>query len=234
MTSCSRTRAGIVVVAVAVVAVMLPARMDAGASQRATAPRLRESRLPAQMPEAFGGGEVVLEVTVDPRGAVARIDRVRVTPPYAELVADSAALWQFDPATLVIDGRSEHIAAQVLVVALFRPPSFYAGPAPGPPPQTLGAPSARLPRVQSVVMPAYPPTATGNGVVLVEIELNGRAESRAYRIVGPPSGFDSAALDAVRAWRFGTPAAADAPDPLFVYAVVGFRAPLAPVAPQRR
>ena len=136
MTSCSRTRAGIVVVAVAVVAVMLPARMDAGASQRATAPRLRESRLPAQMPEAFGGGEVVLEVTVDPRGAVARIDGVRVTPPYAELVADSAALWQFDPATVVIDGRSERIAAQVLVVALFRPPSFWSWWEVSPAPKT--------------------------------------------------------------------------------------------------
>ena len=234
MTSCSRTRAGIVVVAVAVVAVMLPARMDAGASQRATAPRLRESRLPAQIPEAFGGGEVVLEVTVDPRGAVARIDRVRVTPPYAELVADSAALWQFDPATVVIDGRSQRIAAQVLVVALFRPPSFYAGPAPVVPPQSLGVPSPRLPRLTTVAMPAYPPTATGSGMVLVEIELSRHAEPRGYRTIGPVTGFDAAALDAVRGWQFGAPAAADAPDPLFVYAVVGFRAPLAPVTPQRR
>jgi len=186
------------------------------------------------MPEAFGGGEVVLEIYVDPRGAVIRIDRVRVTPPYTDLVVNSSAAWQFEPATAVIEGHPTPLTGSVLVVAAFRPPSFYAGPAPGTPPQTIGVPSARLPLVRSVVMPAYPPTATGNGLVLIEIEMNRRAEPRGYRIVGPTSGFDSAALDAVRAWRFGAPEATDASDPLFAYAIVGFRAPLEPATrPQR-
>jgi hypothetical protein len=219
--------------AAAVVTVMLGARIDVVAGQHATAPRLREGRIPTQMPEALGGGEVILEVTVDTRGTVTRVDRVRVTPPYADLVANSAAEWRFEPATVEFEGRLVGIEAPVLVVALFRPPLFYSGPAPGVPPEIRGAASAGLPRLQSLVMPVYPPTATGNGFVLVEIEMSGRAEPRSYRIVGPASGFDAAALDAVRAWRFGTPLAAHAPDPLFVYAVVGFRAPLAPVTPRR-
>ena len=80
-------------------------------------------------------------------------------------------------------------------------------------------------------MPAYPPTATGSGIVLVEIEMTARTEPRGYRVVSPASGFDGAALDAVRAWRFSTPRTVHAPEQVFVYAVLGFRAPLAPATP---
>ena len=223
-----------VVFAVSVLSVMLSASRDAGAGQRATAPRLRDAHLAAQMPEAVGGGEAVLELTVDSRGAVTHIDAIRVTPPYTDFVADSAAEWQFEPATIVSEGRPVGIDARVLIVAVFRPPTFYSGAGQRVPPETRGTPSVGLPRLQSLVMPVYPPTATGNGVVLVEIEVSARAESHAYRIVGPASGFDAAGIDAVRAWRFAAPQAVDAPDHLFVYAVVGFRAPLAPATPQRK
>jgi hypothetical protein len=212
---------------------ILSAAVGAELEERSTSPRLRESRLPAQLPQALGGGDVVLELSIDSRGTVAQVERVRVTPPYADLVVDSTAEWRFEPATVMVEGRATSVAASVLVVAVFRPASFYSGPAPGVAPQVLGAPSPRLPRVESLAMPAYPPTATGNGIVLVEIEMSRRVEPRTYRIVGPPSGFDAAALDAVRTWRFGAPQTLDAPDPLFVYAMVGFRAPLAPVSPRR-
>jgi len=221
-------------ISAALVALILSAAVGAALEQRSTSPRLRESRLPAQIPQAFGGGEVVLELTVDSRGVVTRIDRIRVTPPYADIVVNAATEWQFEPATIMLDGRATSIAASVLVVAVFRPASFYSGPAPGVAPQVLGAPSPRVPRVESIVMPAYPPTATGDGIVLVEIEMSGHAEPRGYRIVGPASGFDTAALDAVRAWRFGAPQAPDVPDRPFAYAVVGFRTPLAPGTRRRQ
>jgi hypothetical protein len=221
-------------ISAALVAVILSAALGASAEPRSTSPRLREGRLPAQIPQAFGGGEVVLELTVDARGSVTRIERIRVTPPYADLLVNSAAQWRFEPATVAIEGRATSVAAAVLVVAVFRPASLYAGPAPGVPPQVLGAPSPRVPRVESIVMPAYPPTATGDEIVLVEIEMSGHAEPRGYRIVGPASGFDTAALDAVRDWRFGAPQAPDVPDRLFAYAVVGFRTPLAPGTRQRQ
>jgi TonB family protein len=212
---------------------MLSATVGAAVEQRSTSPRLREGRLPAQIPQALGGGEVVLELSIDSRGAVTQVERVRVTPPYADLVVNSAAEWRFEPATVMLEGRTIAVAGSVLVVAVFRPASFYAGPAPGVAPQVLGASSPLVPRVESIVMPAYPPKGTGGGIVLVEIEMNSRAETSSYRIVRPASGFDAAALDAVRAWRFGAPQTLDVPDPLFVYAMVGFRAPLAPVTPRR-
>jgi outer membrane biosynthesis protein TonB len=183
------------------------------------------------MPEAFGGGEVVLELAVDSSGAVTRVEHLRVTPPYADVLARSAAAWRFEPATTTIDGHTTAVPARVLVVALFRPASFYAGPAPGIPLQVRGLPSPQLPNPDSLVMPAYPPTATGSGIVLVEIEMTARTGPRGYRVVSPASGFDGAALDAVRAWRFSTPRAVNALEPVFVYAVLGFRAPLAPATP---
>jgi outer membrane biosynthesis protein TonB len=211
--------------------VVLAAIVGAASAQDATSPRLREAGLPARIPEALGGGEVVLELAVDSSGAVTRVEHLRVTPPYADVLAGSAAAWRFEPATELIDERIAAVPARVLVVALFRPASFYAGPAPGIPPQVRAVPSPQLPTPTSLVMPAYPPTATGSGIVLVEIEMTARAEPRGYRILRPASGFDGAALDAVRAWRFGVPQAASASDRLFVYAVLGFRAPLAPATP---
>jgi hypothetical protein len=71
-------------------------------------------------------------------------------------------------------------------------------------------------------------------MVLIEIEMNARAEPRGYRVLSRGSGFDDAALDAVRAWRLRAPRAVETPEPLFVYAVLGFRAPLAPAAPTHR
>jgi hypothetical protein len=147
------------------VALLLSAAVGAAIEERSTSPRLRESRLPAQIPRALGGGEVVLELSIDSRGTVAHVERVRVTPPYADLVVDSSAEWRFEPATIMVEGRATSVAASVLVVAVFRPASFYSGPAPGPPPQVLGASSPRVLRVESIVMPAYPPTATGDGIV---------------------------------------------------------------------
>ena len=216
---------------------LLALALDAGGQgQRATGPRLRDGSVLPQIPElveAVGGGEVVLELSVDARGTVGRVEPIRTTPPYTDLVANAAAGWQFEPATSLIEGRVTATAAPVLVVAVFRPPTLYGGPARGVVPQTVGVASTRLPRLVSVVMPAYPPTATGNGIVLAEIELSGRAASRGYRILGPASGFDSAALDAVRAWRFDAPAAPDGTDRIFVYAVLGFRTPIVPIASTR-
>jgi TonB family protein len=194
-------------------------------AQVPTAPRLRSVGVVGAIPPGFGGGEVVLEVTVDRDGAVAHIERVRTAPPYLDFAVSSVAQWRFTPATTVIDRLITPVAAPVLVVALFRPPLVYAGPAPGPRAQVIGALSRSVPSVASVALPAYPPTAIGDGVVVVEIEMQ-RGEPRSYRIVGPTSGFDSAALDAVRSWRFAPPQDSDVPDTLFAYALLGFRAPL--------
>lgn len=205
---------------------LLVGAISADANPVATAPRLRDGGLSAPTPVAFGGGQVVLDVTVDAGGVVTRVDAVQATPPYTEVIAAAAGSWRFEPALALIDGRPTAVPGHVLVVAVFRPPSLYAGPAPGAAPEVRGVPSPGLPQPESVTMPAYPPTAVGDATVMVEIDMTGRAEAPGYRVVSPTSGFDSAALDAVKAWRFSPPRAPDAPNRLFVYAVLGFRTPV--------
>ena len=225
-----RNRRVLVACIAVVVAMMLSPRVDFAADPPPVAPRLRQAPIRMQMPEmALGGGEVALELTVSASGTVTRVDHLVVTPPYADLMSDTVSAWRFDPAMATKDGRTQPIAARVLVIGLFRPPSLYSGPSAGVQPKTVAAPSAALPSLQSQVLPPYPANATGNGIVLVEIEMTNRAVTRNWRVVGGSLGFESAALDAVRAWQFAAPRAADVPDKLYVYAVVGFRTPLAPV-----
>lgn len=220
-------------VPIAALIVAMAAAAGVASDQDPTSPRLYEGRVGADIPRAFGGGEVVLELTIDSEGSVAEVERVRMTPPYLDFAVKSVAQWRFTPATAVIDGRVTTVAAPVLVVAVFRPPLVYAGSAPGPRAQVFGALSHRVPSVESLALPAYPPMAIGDGVVAVEIEMR-RGEPRNYRIVGPASGFDAAALDAVRSWRFGPPLDSDVPNTIFAYALLGFRAPLTLPAERRR
>lgn len=205
--------------------VAMAAAAGVARAQDLTAPRLSDGRVGADIPRAFGGGEVVLELTIDSEGSVTDVKRITITPPYLDFAVKSVAEWQFTPATAVTDGRVTTVAAPVLVVAVFRPPLVYAGPAPGPRPQVLGSLSRRVPSIDSIALPAYPPMAIGDGVVVVEIEIRS-GEPLNYRVVGPVSGFDEAALDAVRSWRFGPPQDSDVPETTFAYAVLGFRAPL--------
>jgi TonB family protein len=206
-------------------AVLLVIATAAASQPGATAPRLRSGPTPEPAPEAFGAGEVLLEATVAPSGAVAAITPLRDTPPFTERLLDAVSKWQFAAGTAIVDGKLTAAAAPVLVVGAFRAPTLYAGPAPGAVPQTLARPSARVPALQSVVMPNYPAKAVGDGFVIVEIEMTRLGVTRGYRVITTASGFDLAALDAVRAWRFTPPSAATA-ERLFVYAVIGFRSPV--------
>jgi TonB family protein len=91
----------------------------------------------------------------------------------------------------------------------------------------VGEPSPELPQPGVLTMPvAYPPRSIRDGTVLVEIELTAAAMATGHRVLSPPSGFDSAALETVRGWRFGFPTEPTGAAQLFAYALVGFREPI--------
>lgn len=214
----------------ALAGVALAVTLGVVAPQDATAPRLRDGDLPAGIPPALGGGEVLLELTINAAGAVERLDVLRSTPPYTELVAGAVAKWRFEPATAIVEQKRTQATGHVLVAALFRPPLLYGGPAAGVPPKSVAVPSPYVPTPAALVLPAYPPTARGDALVLIEIEMGRDGKLRGTRVVGPSTGFDAAALDAVTQWRFTPPRAPGVPSAMFVYAVFGFRAPLGPAS----
>ncbi|HEX6164848.1 MAG TPA: hypothetical protein VFZ31_15880, partial [Vicinamibacterales bacterium] len=103
-------------------AALIVAAAAAASGQAPTAPRLYDGGVAANIPRAHGGGEVVLELTIDSAGAVSQVNRVRLTPPYLDFVVTTVERWRFTPATATADGRVGAVAAPVLVVAVFRPP----------------------------------------------------------------------------------------------------------------
>lgn len=215
-------RAPWMAVAIAILAVGLAAAAD-----DIKAPRLKGGGpVPTADRLAIGGGEVAVELHVGNDGTVTEVAPLTSTPPFTEAVTAAVRSWRFEPAQDTIDERLVAVPGRVLVLAAFRPPAVYASPAPGGPSQLLGRPSAALPQPGALTMPAYPPRVFGDGTVLVEIEMSPAGAPREYRVLGPKSGFDAAALEAVRAWRFGPPSLSRLPDPLYVYAIIGFREPV--------
>lgn len=201
------------------------------ASQTQPVPTAARLRAGASVPLApalvVGGGEVVLDLTVSTRGAVAKVTPVRATPPFTDLMSAAVKGWRFDGATATVKGVLQPAEGHVLVVAVFRPPQVFAGPTLGEPPAEVGPPSRSLPQPGALMMPAaYPPRAVRDGTVLIEIELSAAAVALSHRVMSPASVFDSAALETVKEWRFGFPSEPSGADRLYAYAVVGFREPI--------
>jgi hypothetical protein len=213
-----------------VLALLFSFAAPAVAQLEPTAARLHAGAMvPLAPPLLIGGGEVVLDVTVDTDGSAKRIDLVRSTPSYTELMTGAVRGWRFEPAKGSVEGVIQPVEGHVLVLAVFRPPEVYSEPARGVPTVIVDEPSAELPRVGVLTKPLmYPPRAVRDGTVLIEIELTAAAVPREHRVMSPPSGFDSSALETVKLWRFDYPRQPTGASSLFVYAVVGFREPITP------
>jgi TonB family protein len=176
---------------------------------------------------AIGGGEVAVDVTVDTGGAVTAVAPLRATPPFTDLVVNTVRGWRFQPATAVVEKQAKPAEGHVLVVGVFRPPQVYSTPARGEPVKVVGKPSPEVPQPGTHPVPlSYPPRAVRDGTVLIEIELTAAGVARGHRVMSPASPFDSAALEAVKTWRFGFPAKPTGATQLWVYAIVGFREPI--------
>lgn len=188
--------------------------------------KLVQDGLPEQPKLTVGGGEVLLELAVTSSGAVGRVDRLRVTPPYGDLVASAVENWRFKPATIVKDGRRESAESKVLVAALFRPPAMYMGGTLGEPVRDLAPPSGEAPSVRELIAPPYPPNAKADALILVEVEVGSGGTVAETRVLRSGGVFDDAAIEAIKRWSFTPPRIAGAPTS-FAYIIVGFREPVA-------
>jgi outer membrane biosynthesis protein TonB len=206
----------------AVVAGLLIALGGLAAGQAFEPARLRSGSLPARQPvQVVGGGEVLLELAVGADGAVADVTTLRDTPPFTELLREAAASWRFEPAT----ENAGALAWPVLLAAVFRPPALM-GPAPGPAARDLERPCTRIPFPVDRVVPPYPPTALGDGLVLAEVTVGADGQVGDVRSVEGGTPFVQAARDAARQWRFRPACRHDRPVPVRAYLAFGFRSPV--------
>ena len=179
-----------------------------------------------------GGGEVLLEVTVDRTGAISVIKPLRETATFTERMTQSVKTWRFKPAEKDIPEAqrkpggpsTERVDAKVLVAAVFRRPSVI-GLTLGEPVRDVAAASADIPSPTSIVPPAYPPSALSPGVVLVEVQVNaiGAVSDANVRLSAP--GFDSVALSTASQWKFRPAKSGGANAPAVAYIVFGFPVP---------
>jgi TonB family protein len=180
-----------------------------------------------------GGGQVLLELTVAPDGAVIGSRPLRATPSFTERIQSTSSSWRFAPAEAMFEPRDQRpggplthpIESKVLVAGVFRPPTLI-GPSIGEPITDVANPSDDIPFPLSVIQPMYPPNARDAGVVLVEARVNasGAVIGAVVKISSP--GFDSPALDAARQWRFRPARVGGVFVPSLAYIVFGFPMPL--------
>jgi outer membrane biosynthesis protein TonB len=223
---------------VAIAVLALSAALPVSAQRLAfTPPRLLTADLtPLPAPTIIGGGEVLIEATVDRTGRVTRPNVLRGTPPYTNMVLDAVTTWRFEAASVrSVDGRDESVDMPVVIAAVYRAPVLMNAPTIGEVPKDWSKPSGDVAYPIAMEMPNYPPTARDGGVVLLEVKLNEAGAMTDTRGVASVGGFDSAARDALAQWRFRGAMYRSRPVPSTAYVLFGFRQPigLGPAQPCR-
>ncbi len=186
---------------------------------------------------AVGGGQVLVDLTVDSRGRVADARLLRATPPFSDVVMQAVRGWQFTPAMAAAPSRPSGeppvpvpTLSHVLVAAVYRPPSLNA-PTLGERPRDVARPSDEVAFPTAITVPAYPPRAFNAGVVVLEVLVEPDGAIGAVETVRSAPPFDEAARSAVRAWQFLPARERGAPVAAFVYVVFGFPVPVGPGRP---
>jgi hypothetical protein len=206
-----------------------------------TPPRLLKADLsPLPAPNIAGGGEVLIEATVDRTGRLIRPNVRRGTPPYTNMVLDAIATWRFEAASVRnVDGRDEAVDMPIAIAAVYRPPVLMNAPTIGEVPKDWSKPSGDLAYPIATEMPNYPPNARDGGVVLLEVTLNDAGAIAETRSIASTGGFESAARDALSRWRFKGGMYRSRPVPTTAYVLFGFRQPVVssprlPLPPSQR
>ncbi len=175
---------------------------------------------------------MLLEVSVDRTGAVTGIRPLRETATFTERMVQSVKTWHFTPAEGPIPSAqrkpggptTQPVDTKVLVAGVFVRPSVI-GVTLGEPIKDVAAASADIPFPSTLVTPPMPPGIRTPGVALVEVNVDASGGVTDATLRVPAPGFDSAALDAARKWKFRAARPGGSTAPAVVYIVFGFPVP---------
>jgi TonB family protein len=204
--------------------------LTAHAADGPTPARYAAGSAPLLPVNAIGGGEVLLQVAVDPTGRVETVKPLRTTPPFTEPLIDAVRTWRFFPAT---DDKAALTPSTVLVAELMRAPTFLV-PTFGELPRDVLAPRADVAFPTATMTPAFPPTAHASGVVIVEARIDRDGPPADVSVVRSAPPFDEAARSAAAQWRFRAARGVELPAATYAYIVFGFPMPITgepPTAP---
>lgn len=191
--------------------------------------RFSSGSVPLPPPQTVGWLEAVLQVSVSAAGTVAVIETLRATEPLAGMLTAAVKRWTFQPAL----ENSDAVASHVLVAAVYRPATLFNPPRSEAPPVDLAQLAEGFPFPTFTTPPAYPPTALGDGVLLVEVLVDADGKVRTATVLrSSGAAFDSSAIRAAVSWRFRPGRRGNVPTPALAYLVLGFRRPVVSIAPR--
>ena len=185
--------------------------------------------LPGIAQQAVGGGEAIVELSIDTAGRVEKVTPIRTTPPFTEMLIDSVRGWKFEPATddpLGPDGKRQgrrSVQSKVLVAALYRAPTLLT-PTLGERPATVASASRDVPFPANTSEPQFPTRSLFAGVVMIEARISSSG-AVTPRVLSSASPMDSAAMQAAQQWRFFPATVKDEAD-TYAYLIFGFPQPV--------
>jgi TonB family protein len=90
----------------------------------------------------------------------------------------------------------------------------------------VASPSDEIPFPTTTIVAPYPATALGDGMVLVEVQVEPGGTAANARVVRSAPPFDGPALAAARQWRFRPARLHGQPIATLAYILFGFRQPI--------
>lgn len=160
--------------------------------------RLLKGERPEVPVQAVGGGLVLLDASVDADGSVGTVRTVVSVSPYTQALRVVTPRFRFRAAR----AGEEPTPSHVLVAGYFRPPALMVtGPVVAP--RDMPQPQVAMPA--SVTPPQYPPSARGSATVIVDTRIDPQGAVTSAVVIESAAGFDGAAVEAARAWRFEVP-----------------------------
>ena len=201
------------------------------AQQPYTPPRLAAGSPPGIAMQAVGGGQALVELSIAADGAVENVTTLRSTPPFTDMLIDHVRAWRFTPALddpIGRDGKAQGLRAvpsRVLVAAVYRPPTLMT-PTQGERPVNVAAASPDVPYPSAIREPVFPPKVLNAGVVMIEARLDAAGAISVARVLSATPGFEDAALQAARQWRFSPPRVPKRRAEAYVYLIFGFPQPV--------
>jgi TonB family protein len=148
-------------------------------------------------------GVVVLDVSLDERGASPGTTVVRDIPSLTSAATSSIPSWRFAPASRL--GKPESSVIRVAVV--FRPRAYLAAEPHFEPIPSNGDPDRKdhgyiPPGILSVAYPQYPVNAVIPGTVVVQVTVSKSGTIGHVKVVRDLPPFTQMALSATNKWRF--------------------------------
>ena len=153
--------------------------------------------------QSIADGVVVLDVSLDEKGAITKSSVMRDIPSLTSAATSSVQSWKFSPALI----RGKPVQSLIRVAVVFRPRAYFAaGPAFTPilsEGESNQADQTYIPPgIVSVSYPQYPINAAAPGTVVVQVTVGRSSAIQRVKVVRDLPPFTRFALSAVNKWHF--------------------------------